>query len=71
MNPTLQRYLVSSITTFATTFIVVLGGELANGTPATWTWAVVGSLGMVALRAAIKAVIEAISASTGDPTPAA
>ena len=70
MNSTLQRYLVSSATTFVTAFLISVGAQLTlvHMTPETLGWGIVASIGATAVRAAIKAVIEAVSGSTGDPT---
>ena len=69
MNTTLQRYLISSGTTFVTAFLISVGAQLAltSITPETLGWGIVASIGATAVRAAIKAVIEAVSGSTGDP----
>ncbi len=69
MNQTLKRYLVSSGTTFVTTFLISIGVQLSatHITPETLGWGVVISVGASALRAAIKAVIEGLSGLTGDP----
>lgn len=71
MNPILKRYLVSSITTFSTVFFITLGAQLTAGTitPDNLGWGVVGAVAFTALRAGVKAVIEALAAHTGDPTP--
>jgi hypothetical protein len=70
MNSTLQRYLVSSATTFVTAFLISVGAQLTlvHMTPETLGWGIVASIGATAARAAIKAVIETVSGSTGDPT---
>ena len=73
MNPTFKRYLVSSITTFSTVFLISVGAQLSAGTitPDNLGWGVVGSIAFAAVRAGVKAVIEALSGHTGDPSPAA
>lgn len=70
MNATLKRYLISSATTFITAFLISVGAQLtmAHITPETLGWGIVASIGATACRAAVKAVNEAISGSTGDPT---
>ncbi len=69
MNPTLKRYLISSATTFVTAFIISVGAQLTTMqiTPETLGWGIVASIGATACRAAIKALIEAFSGTTGDP----
>ena len=68
MNATLQRYLVSSGTTFVTAFLISVGAQLTlmHITPETIGWGIVASIGATAVRAAIKAVIETFSGNTGD-----
>lgn len=69
MNPTLKRYLISSTITFATAFLISVGVQLSavQFTPETIGWGIALSVGITALRAAIKAVIERLSGLTGDP----
>lgn len=69
MNQTLKRYLVSSATTFVTAFLISVGAQIntTQVTPATLGWGIVLSIGAAACRAAIKAVIEGFSGTTGDP----
>ena len=55
MNPTLKRYLISSLITFLSTFLLVLGTELS--VDAIDTSAIV-ALALTAVRAGIKAVGE-------------
>ncbi len=65
-----KRYLISSLTTFAATFLLTGGVAIQNGAlgnEAITSSAVVGVV-MVALRAAVKAVIEGFAGS-GDPEP--
>jgi len=71
MNPTLQRYLVSALTTFSATLLTVLGAQISSGvfTNGSVTWALVASVIMVAVRAATKAVIESFTPVSGDPVP--
>ena len=68
MNPTFKRYLISSGTTFVTAFIISVGAQLtsANITPQSLGWGIVLSIVMVAIRAAVKAVIEPLAGATGD-----
>lgn len=64
MNTTLQRYLVSSLTTFLTFFVIALGAELqATGTIEFTSSFLFGVLG-IAARAGIKAVVEAMPGIT-------
>lgn len=51
------QFIASALQTFVSSFLMVLGTTLASGT-IQWTWAFWGSIGMVALRAAIKAVFQ-------------
>lgn len=69
---TFERYAVSSLTTFVTAFVVALGAQLAAAplTAASLTWSVAASLGLVALRAGVKAVVEAWYGDVGDKTAA-
>ncbi len=69
-NTTLQRYFISSVTTFVTTFLISIGAQLAlvHITPETLGWGIVVSIGATACRAAVKAVLEAISGLSGDST---
>lgn len=73
MSPTFRRYLVSSITTFATGFIIALAGQLMTGTitPENVSWGIVGSLIYTAGRAALKPLVESWMGLTGDPLPPA
>lgn len=61
MNPQIKRYLVSSLVTFASVFLITLGASVSSleATPAITGSAVVALL-LVAVRAAIKASIEAV-----------
>ncbi len=65
--PTVQRYIVSSITTFLTTFIGSLSLQLSSGVGIQLTGAFWLSLIMVALRVAGKAVVEGIFTAHADP----
>ena len=71
MNPTLKRYLVSSGITFVTAFLISIGAQLtvANINPPALGWGIVLSIGATAFRAAIKALLESLSGTTGDPIP--
>ncbi len=68
MNATLKRYLISSITTFATVFLISVGAQLAaaNLTPDTLGWGIVLSVAATAARAAVKAVVESFAGTTAD-----
>ena len=66
MNDAIKRHLISGATTFVATFLTVLGGQIASGTPMQFTWALVGSLVMVAVRAAFKAALETSTGASGD-----
>ena len=68
MNATLQRYLVSSATTFVSAFLISVGAQLTltHITPETLGWGIVASVGATAVRAAVKAVIEAFAGTSGD-----
>ena len=67
---TFQRYLISSIGTFITTFLITVGLQLQAAGHVTMTGAVWLPIGATALRAAIKAGAEAIAGFSGD-TPTA
>jgi|GEM_PF-2865572 hypothetical protein len=69
MNPTLKRYIISSAITFSTAFLISVGVQLSavQFTPETIGWGIALSIGVTALRAAIKAVIERLFGTTGDP----
>lgn len=64
MNPTLKRYAISSIITFVSMFLISVGAQLSMGaiTADNLTLGAVLSIIFVALRAAIKAVVEAFAA---------
>jgi len=57
---TFNKYLVSSVITFVTAFLITLGAQLSMGTidPSNIGWATVGALFFAAMRAGIKAVVE-------------
>lgn len=61
MNPTIKRYLISSLVTFGTAFFGVLALQLKDATPVSITGPVVFGFVSVAARAAFKALIEWIS----------
>lgn len=56
--PTVQRYLISSSTTFLTAFFGSLAIQIGSGQPMQFTGAFLLSLLSVAARAAIKMVVE-------------
>lgn len=60
MNPTLKRYLVSSLTTFLSVFFLSIGSGLHAGGMDIFTTGAIVSLISLALRAGVKAAIEAI-----------
>jgi len=62
MNPTITKYLVSSLITFVSTFLVTLGGQIAVTGITEFSSAAVFGLLMIAGRAATKAVLETIPA---------
>lgn len=63
MNPTLKRYLVSSIVTFVATFLGTISLQLSGGLPVEITAPVILGILGIALRAAVKVVIESLVAS--------
>lgn len=69
MNPTLKRYLVSSLTTFLTAFIGSLALQLQAGalSPTNLTISAVLAVLATAARAAVKPVIEILFGTTGEP----
>jgi hypothetical protein len=67
MNPTVKRYLISSATTFISTFLIVGGVAIQNGAADTFTPSAIIAVAMTAFRAAVKAVVEAY-AGQADPT---
>jgi VIT1/CCC1 family predicted Fe2+/Mn2+ transporter len=50
-----KEWIASSIQTFLATFLTVAGTTLSSGIQ--WSWVFWGSLAMVAVRAAVKAVL--------------
>lgn len=66
MSETMKRYLVSSATTFVTTFAGSISLQLSVGTPTELNQAFVLSILAVAGRAAVKAVLESLFRSSGD-----
>lgn len=60
MNPTIQRYLVSSLTTFLSMFLTVLGAQIAMAGTVEFTFAFWAGIAIIAVRAGTKAVVEAI-----------
>lgn len=54
LTPNQIAWASSAIQTFLASFLTVAGATLSSGIE--WTWAFWGSLAMVAIRAAIKAV---------------
>ncbi len=64
MNPTIKRYLVSSVVTFTTTFLISVGAQLAmlHISPETLGIGLVLSVVATASRAAVKALIESFLA---------
>lgn len=65
MNPTLKRYLLSSLTTFITVAAATLSVQLSAGV-VQWTWAFWFSVIIVVVRAGIKAVVETFASQTAD-----
>lgn len=63
---TFGRYILSSVTTFISSFLMVLGSEIAAGSITTWSWAVVFGLITVAVRAGIKAAVEGFAGNHAD-----
>jgi hypothetical protein len=59
MNPTLKRYVLSSLTTFITVGIMTLALMLEAG-PIEWTAAFWFAALMTAARAGVKAAVEAV-----------
>jgi hypothetical protein len=57
LNQNQLNWVASSLQTFVSSFLTVLGATLANGN-IEWTWAFWGAISMVAVRAAIKAVFQ-------------
>lgn len=61
MNPEIKRYLISSLVTFVSVFLLTLGASVSSldTTPAITSSAIVALL-LTAVRAALKASIEAV-----------
>ncbi len=66
-NPTIKRYLLSSLTTFLTAFFGSLAIQIGNGTGLQFTGAFVLSLLAIAVRVAVKAVVETAVGQHADP----
>ncbi len=66
MNPTLKRYLLSSVSTFLTVFLGSLSLSIGNWSGTVITSALVWSLVLSAARAAIKAVVESFAGQHAD-----
>lgn len=60
MNSTLRRYLVSSLTTFLTSFLGILALQISAAGTVEFTYAFWFGVITIAARAAIKAVVEAV-----------
>jgi hypothetical protein len=65
MNPTIKRYILSSITTFVTVFAATVTMHLGSGS-ILWTTTFWLSLCLVAMRAAVKAVVESFAGTHAD-----
>lgn len=67
-NETFKRYLVSSLTTFLSTFFAIVGLQISLGAIdfANLTSATLVSVLMVAGRAGVKAVVEKYTIVSGD-----
>jgi hypothetical protein len=65
MNPTIQRYLLSSLTTFLTVGSSALAVELASNS-IQWTSTFWLSVVVVVVRAGFKAVVETFAAQHSD-----
>ncbi len=61
MNPTIKRYIISSLVTFLTSFFGVLSLQLANGISGDVTGSVIFGIVSVAARAGIKALVENVA----------
>ncbi len=72
MNPTLKRYLVSSLITFITAFLGSITLQLNSGAldATNLTIATILSIFATAARAAVKPCVEYLFASKGDPEAA-
>lgn len=58
---TLKRYLISSLVTFSSTFLLVIGSQLGNLPEAEWGKTALFSVLITGIRAGIKAVVEKIN----------
>ena len=58
MSKNQKRYLVSSIITFVSAFLIALVANIDQLTLASLSWSVVGGLLLVCVRAGIKALAE-------------
>lgn len=65
MNPTLKRYLLSSLTTLVATFLSLLAMQINNG-GIQWTVTFWVTAAMVALRGAVKALTEGLVGQHAD-----
>lgn len=66
MNPTVKRYLVSSVTTFVTMFLIALGAFVADAGAVEWTSAFWFAGITTGIRAAFKAVVESLANQHGE-----
>lgn len=66
MNPTIKRYLISSVTTFVAAFCIAIAAQLKAGVPMEFTTSVLFAVISVAGRAGVKAVVEAFAGQTAD-----
>lgn len=66
MNPTVKRYLVSSVTTFVTMFIISIAAFVADAGSVEWTSAFWFAGITTGIRAAFKAVVESLASQTGE-----
>lgn len=67
MTPTIKRYLISSITTFATAFFLFIGTNLTQLDLAHLTGASFAGFLMIATRAGFKAIVEGLAGEHADP----
>jgi hypothetical protein len=67
MNPTLKRYLLSSLTTFLTVGISALAVELSTNS-VQWTWTFWLTIAMVVIRAGFKGIVEGLAGNNADIT---
>lgn len=67
MSDAMKRYVLSSAVTFASTFLLVLGANVGQiSDPKMLTTSGIIAILMVASRAAVKAVIEAVAGGHAD-----